>query len=175
MTVQDFFDACAQQPTIPIFFFTALPLTAFLAGIFGKGEGHLSPWKYLYSVLIYFAFIPGIFAITLSIYLFLFERRSIFETDIILQIMPIVVMMLTFWLIKRSVRMDQIPGFGQLSGLIVMITVLLSGMWILERTHIFVISVIPFHWFLLLFVGMIVLLRFGWKMLFEQKDRPPLK
>ena len=74
MTLQEFFDACAQQPAIPIFFFTALPLTAFLAGVFGKGEGHISPWKYLYTGLIYLAFIPGIFSITLSIYLFLFER-----------------------------------------------------------------------------------------------------
>ncbi len=170
MTLQDFFNACAQQPAIPIFFFTALPLTAFLAGIFGKNEGHLSPWKYLYSTLIYLASIPGIFSITLSIYLFLFEKRSVFETDIVLQILPILVMILTFWLIKRNVEMDQIPGFGQLGGLILMITVIMIGMWILDRTHIFVISVLPFHWFIIFFIALLILFRFGWKKLFESQQ-----
>lgn len=168
MTLQDFFEACAQQPAIPIFYFIALPLTALLAGIFGKAEGHLSPWKYLYSVLIYLAAIPGIFSITLSIYLFLFERRSIFETDIILQVLPVVVMLLTFWLIRRNVEMDRIPGFGQLGGLILMIFVLMAGMWILDRTHVFVISILPFQWFVILFIGLLIAFRFGWKQIFEK-------
>ena len=168
MTLQDFFNACAEQPAIPIFFFTALPLTAFLAWVFGKGEGHISPWKYLYSVLVYLAFIPGIFSITLSIYFFLFERRSIMETDIVLQIIPVAVMIITYWLIKKNVTMDQIPGFGKLSGLIIMITVILVGMWILDRTHLIAITIIPFQWFIPLFIALIVAARYGWKVFIEK-------
>jgi len=74
MTLQEFFDACTNNPEIIGFYFVALPLTAFLASVFGKGEGHLSPWKYLYTVLVYAATVPGIFAIVLNVYLFLFER-----------------------------------------------------------------------------------------------------
>ena len=168
MTLQDFFNACAEQPAIPIFFFTALPLTAFLAWIFGKGEGHISPWKYLYSILVYLAFIPGIFSITLSIYFFLFEKRSIMETDIVLQIVPVVVMILTYWLIKKNISMDQIPGFGKLSGLILMISVIMVAMWILDRTHVIAITIIPFQWFILLFIALIVAARYGWKVFIEK-------
>ena len=167
MTLQEFFEACAAEPTIPIFFFVALPLTALLASIFGKGEGHLSPWKYLYAVLIYLAFIPGLFAVTLNMYLFLFERQSVFEMDIVLQIVPILVMFLTFWLIKRNVAMNQIPGFGNLTGLVLMLMIFLGTLWILDRTHIFVISILPFQTFVLIFIVLLIAFRWGWKKLFE--------
>ena len=73
MTLQELFDVLGANPEIILFFFAALPLTAFLASVFGRGEGHLSPWKYLYCILTYLSAIPGIFAILLNIYLFLFE------------------------------------------------------------------------------------------------------
>ena len=52
MTLQEFFDICSDHPEIVGFYFVALPLTAFLVIIFGKGEGHLTPWKYLYTFII---------------------------------------------------------------------------------------------------------------------------
>ena len=82
MTLGEFFDWTAEHPSFLIVFFIAIPVIALLAGLFSKGEGHLSPWKYLYSTLIYLVSIPGIFAVTLSVYLFLFERRSIMDTNL---------------------------------------------------------------------------------------------
>ena len=79
MTLGQFFEAVSQQPSIVLFYFFALPFTAFLAIVFGSGEGHVSPWKYLYTVLVYFACIPGIFALTLNAYMFLFERQPIMD------------------------------------------------------------------------------------------------
>ena len=61
MTLGQFFEAVSLEPSIVLFYFFALPFTAFLASIFGKGEGHLSPWKYLYTVLVYLACVPGVF------------------------------------------------------------------------------------------------------------------
>ena len=78
MTLGEFLEYLEHNPLYVILFALMIPITAFLAGIFGKNEGHLSPWKYLYATLVYMVCIPGIFAITLSIYLFLFEQQSIF-------------------------------------------------------------------------------------------------
>ena len=94
MTLQEFFDACTSNPEIIGFYFVALPLTAFLASVFGKGEGHLSPWKYLYTILVYGATIPGIFAIVLNVYLFLFERQPIMQSNLYTQVVPVMVMVL---------------------------------------------------------------------------------
>ena len=77
MTLQAFFESISQNPTPAIGYMLFVPLTAGLASLFAKNEGHLSPWKFLYSGLIYLSTIPGIFALALNAYLFLFERQPI--------------------------------------------------------------------------------------------------
>lgn len=167
MTLGDFFLLVKENPSIVLFYFFSLPLSALLAWIFGRGEGHLSPWNYFYSMLVYLAAIPGIFAITLSVYLFLFERKSIFDTDVYMQILPILCMFLTLWLIRKNVSFDDIPGFDRISSLITMIIVIISMMWILEKTHIFVFTYMPFYQFVLIFIAFIIGVRYLLKRTFQ--------
>lgn len=170
MTLQAFFDLLSNNPQIIIFYFVAIPLTAYLAGIFGRGEGHLSPWKYLYCLLVYLAAIPGIFAINLNIYLFLFERQSILQTNLYTQILPVLVMFVTLWLVRRNVPFELVPGFDRLSGLMLIIFTLLGLMWILDRTHIIAITIIPFYYVLLLILAAIIAIRVGFKKAFGNRD-----
>lgn len=165
MTLGDFLNLLSANPAVIIFYYIALPLTAFLASIFGKGEGHISPWKYLYAVLVYLACIPGIFAISLCVYKFLFERQSIMETNLYIEILPIICMVLTLWLVRRNVDFREIPGFGKLSGLMLILGALIAIMWIMEKTRILVISIMPFHYFVLGFIILLVVIRIGWNKL----------
>ena len=162
MTLQDFFHLLGQNPSYVLIYFSAIPLIALLANFMGKGEGHLSPWTYLYSALIYAVCIPGIFAFALNIYLFLFERRSILESDIFSQILPIFSMIGTLLIIRQNAPFSAIPGFDKLSGLIMMISATFAFMWFLDRTHIYVISYLPFWQVILIFIGLFVAVRFGW-------------
>lgn len=163
MTLGEFFEILSNNPAIVLFYFIALPLTALLAWVFGKKEGHLSPWRYLYSVLVYMSVVPGIFAVTLCIYQFMFERQSIDQISIFTEILPIFSMLLTIWLIRKNVSLDQIPGFGKLSGLIIIIAVVLVIMWILDKTRVFVFTSIPFLYVVLLLVVLFFVIRFGLK------------
>jgi hypothetical protein len=157
MTLGEFFEHCSNSPVFLLAFFILIPLIALLALFFSKGQGHQSSWKYLYSVLIYLVAIPGIFAVTLSIYLFLFERRSIMETNIYTQVLPVVSMLATFILIWKQVDLDLVPGFDKLSGLVAILTVLIILMWVLDKTHIFSVMIIPFYVVvLMLIVGFFV-------------------
>ena len=165
MTLQEFFDVCSNHPEFIGFYFVALPLTAFLASVFGKGEGHLSPWKYLYTFLVYSATIPGIFAVVLNVYMFLFERQSIMDSNIYTQILPIMVMFFTLWLIKRNVPFEYIPGFNKISGLVMVTFVIIAVMWLLDRTHVFAVTFLPFHYVLLMLAGLFVVARLGLKKL----------
>ncbi|MEE9437915.1 MAG: hypothetical protein V3V14_02875 [Saprospiraceae bacterium] len=169
MTLGDFFQLMSNNPTVVCFLFIATPLTAFLASIFGKEEGNTTPWKELYSILVYAACIPGIFAITLSVYMFFFDRQPILETNIFTQILPIISMVLTLWLIRKNVDFKDIPGFEKLGGLVMILTAIILTMWVLEKTHIYAITFIPFHYFLLLLVGVLVAVRLGWKQMFKIK------
>jgi hypothetical protein len=166
MTLQEFFNLLAANPTIIIFFFSAVPLTALLACVFSKEEGHLSPWKELYSILLYLASVPGIFAVMLTVYFFLFERRSIMETDVYTQILPVISMFLTIYVIKRHVDLDLIPGFDKLTNLFWMITAILMLLWLVDRTHIIGIIFLPFHIVFLLVVLLLVVVRVGWTRIF---------
>ena len=166
MTLGQFFQAVSEQPSLVLFYFIALPLTALLASIFGKNESHLSPWKYLYSGLIYFACIPGIFAVTLSVYLFLFERGSIMDMNIYTQVLPILCMLITLWLVRKNVDLKDVPGFDKIGSLVFIITVLICMMWILEKTNIFVFTFMPFYQFVLFFIGFLILVRWGLKRMF---------
>lgn len=162
MTLQEFFQLLGQNPSYILTYFAAIPLIALLTNFMGQGEGHLSPWRFLYSVLIYAVCIPGIFAFALNIYLFLFERRSVMESDVFSQILPIFSMIGTLLIIRQNAPFDTIPGFDKLSGLIMMISATFAFMWFLDRTHIYVVSYLPFWQVGLIFVGLFLAIRFGW-------------
>ena len=145
MTLQELFTLLSNQPIYVLAYFGMIPLTAILAGLLGRGEGHLSPWKFMYSALVYLVCVPGIFAVSLNIYLFLFENQSILQYNILTQFVPIVSMIVTLLIIRYNVDLDQIPGFEKLSGLIMVIAVALGLMWIIDRTHLLVISILPYY------------------------------
>ena len=163
MTLKEFFDLLAEHPGWLLAYFALIPFTALLSGWIGKGEGHLTPWKFLYSALIFLVCIPGIFAVTLDIYLFLFERRSIMETDVYTQVLPVASMILSVFIIRRNVDLDVIPGFDKLSGLVFVIATTLAILWFIDRTHIIVFSYLRIEYAFLIFIGLLLLLLIGWR------------
>ncbi len=171
MTLQDLFDHVAAHPRHVVFYFSIIPFAALLAGWLDRDRGHFLPWNYIYSLLIYLVAVPGIFAFTLNLYLFLFEQRSIMQLDLILQGLPILSMILTLLLIRNNVDLDYIPGFDKLSGLLIIITVVLAIMWFIDRTRIWAIIPLRFEFVLLLFFVLLIVLRYGWRKLFGMPYR----
>ncbi len=162
MTLQELFDVLSDNPSLTLFYFIALPLTAFLCGLFAKDRGHESPWKFVYCALLYMAALPGIFAVFLNVYLFLFERQSVMNMNLFTQVFPVITMFITFFIIRKNVDLSLVPGFDRLSGLVLMVAVLIGLMWVLDSTKILAITFIPFQYALLIIVGALVVLRFGW-------------
>ena len=167
MTLQDFFNAISANPAILIVLLLAVPLATLIVNMWsGSTAEQVLKWKYVYAALAYLACVPGIFALTLNVYLFLFERQSIFQFDVYTQILPFFVMLLTLWLIRRNVSFDYIPGFGKISGLVLMIFATISVMWIVDRTRIVVFSYLRFEYVLVLFLGLLCLMMLGWRRFF---------
>jgi len=165
MTLGECFQLLSESPSLVLFYFLSVPLTALLALVFGRGEGHISPWKYLYTTLVFLVCIPGIFAITLNIYFFLFEKIKIMDTNLYTQVLPIVSMVITLMLIKQNTKFDDIPGFGKLAGLIMVISAILAVMWFLDRTHIIAITIIPFYYVIIVMIAALFFIRYGAKKL----------
>lgn len=162
MTLAEFFDWLSDRPIFLLCYFLLIPFTAFLAGVFGKNEGHLTPWKQFYAVLIYLIAVPGIFSVALDIYLFLFERRSIMQANLYTQILPVLSMVATLLIIRRNVDFRHIPGFKKLSGLIFVLAATMALFWILDRTRIYVITFLRWEVALLMFAGLFAVIYFGW-------------
>lgn len=166
MTLREFFDYLSAHPLAIVGFFLLVPLIALLAGWMGRGEGHLSPWKYLYAFLVYAVCIPGIFSVALSVYLFLFERGgSILDSNLLVSFVPAISMLLTLGIIRQNVTFESIPGFGKLSNLMMTIGAVFGLMYLLDRTHLIAFVSVPVQYLLLIVVGLLLLLRFGFKQL----------
>ncbi|HQX44127.1 MAG: hypothetical protein WAT21_04325 [Saprospiraceae bacterium] len=165
MTLQQFFDMIQANPNFSLYFFLGIPAIALVLGWITEPDSSQSPWNYLFAVLVYAICIPGIFAVTLNIYFFFWERRSIMDTQLMIQFFPILSMVATIAIIRRFVNLDDVPGFDKLTGFMLIIGVILTLMWVLDRTHIYAISFMPFYIVLLVIVGGILLIRYGLKQL----------
>ncbi|HND89309.1 MAG TPA: hypothetical protein PK971_13320 [Saprospiraceae bacterium] len=164
MTLQELFDYLSTNPQVVMMFFLGLPLTALLANFMGRGEGHISPWKYLYSALVFLACVPGIFAAALAVYLFLFERgHSIFQADLLTQVLPIVSMIATLAIVRQNAPFEYIPGFGKLSNLMFMIGAVFMLMYFLNRLHLVAWVNVPVHYLVLIIGGLLLAFRFALK------------
>ncbi len=171
MTLTEFFDWVSIHPGWVLGYFIVLPLLALIVGRIAGDNAIYSPWNYIFSALIYLVCVPGLFALTLNIYLFLFERMSILETDILVQWLPVLGMFITLPIIRKQVNLDFVPGFGRLSGLILMILVVLSILWVLDKTRIWFISYLPVSYVLLLFVVLLVTLYWATRKVFGSPYR----
>lgn len=166
MTLRELFDYLNANPVMVVGYFLLILITAFLAGMMGRGEGHLSPWKYLYSAIVYLVCVPGIFASALAVYLFLFENGgSIFNLNLLTQVLPIGAMLVTLAAVRRNVEFGYIPGFGKLTDLIMTIVTVFVLMYFLNRLHLVAWVYVPVQWLILIVAALLLIVRFGLKRL----------
>lgn len=167
MTFQQLFDYAADQPGMVALFLLAVPVLAFLVNLWaGTTDQEIWRWRYVYAALIYAACIPGIFALTLNIYLFLFERQSLWTMNLVLQVLPILTMVGTLMLIKRKMPFKYIPGFGRLSGFLTLIAALIGILWFFDRLHLVAFTYVPFTYIVVGFVALLIIIRFAWSRVF---------
>jgi hypothetical protein len=162
MTLGQFFNYLTANPYWVIIYFSIMPLGAFLLGTSTREKGYNNPWAYIYTGLLYMVCTPAIFAVTFSIYVFFFERKSIMDVNMITQVLPVLSMLLTIYIIKKFVNLQYIPGFNKLGNLVTILATVILLLWFLEKTHIWVISFIPFHYFIILLIGLLVIIRYSW-------------
>ncbi|MBO0952060.1 hypothetical protein [Fibrella forsythiae] len=167
MTFRDLFEYAAAQPGVVAFFLLIIPALVFLLNLWvGETAEAIWRWRYLYAGLVYAACIPGMFAVTLAIYLFLFERQSIWDVSLVLQVLPILTMVATLVLIRRKLPFQYIPGFGRLSSFLTLIAGLIGVLWFVDRLRLVAFTYVPFSYVLIGFVALLLIIRFAWSRIF---------
>jgi ABC-type transport system involved in cytochrome c biogenesis permease subunit len=175
MTVRDLMQLADQHPLLVMAVFAAPPAVACLSGfLHGKGNGGRSPWKYLYSVMVYLACVPGLFAAVATGYALFFGKENLLDASIVGFFVPVVSMVATLVLIRKNVPFDQVPGFDRLSGLMVMIGACFVIALAIDKTRIWLFFGGSIEKLFLLALAIFALLKWGSYMLFRKKDEPKI-
>jgi hypothetical protein len=173
MTIRELIQVADRYPIVLAAAF-ALPLvlTWVCGQLHGKGRGGTSPWKYLYSVLIYAVCVPGLLSGVVTAYTLFFTRENLLDASLIVYFVPVVAMVVTLVLIRKNVSFDDVPGFGRLSGLMVMIGCSFALALAIDKTHIWIWFGASIERLFLLALAIFALLRWGTYMLFRRRDEP---
>lgn len=175
MTPREWLAWIAAEPAALAGYLAALPIVALLTGwSHPRGEGNASPWKYIYSVIVYATCIPGMLAAVVTLYLLLFVQQNLLDVNALVTIAPIASMAVTLAIAGRNVDFGPLPGFGRLSGLMVTLGLTFAVLFALSRTRIWI--VFGGSIFLLAAIGAFVfaLIKWGGYMAFRRRDEPPL-
>lgn len=160
MTLRDFILYLSDHPMPLMAFFIGIPLIALWVGWVDADKGHESPWRYIYSVLVFAVCIPGIFSLALSAFQFLFQyNRSILDANLLTQVVPVVSMFLTLSIVKRNIPFEYVPGLGKISSLMTLIAVSFALMYLLDRTRIVAFVNIPVQYLLVIVLVLVLVLR----------------
>lgn len=175
MTIRDWLDYLATQPLAVGGFLLSLPVLAFCLGLSHAREGgNQAPWKYLYSLLVYAACIPGMLGAAITLYLLLFTGGNLLDVNALVTFAPIVAMAATLGIAGRNVEFGPLPGFGRLSGLMTMLGLTFAVLFALSRTRIWIVfggSVLLLG---ALGASVFALLKWGGYMFFRRRDEPKL-
>jgi hypothetical protein len=173
MTARELVMLASQYPWHLTAYFVVLPAASALMGIaHGRGRGNLSPWKYLYSLLIHLACVPGILASILTGYALFFTKENLLDANLVVYILPIVSMTLSLILIQRNVSFDDVPGFDRISGLMVLLAVTFVIVLGIQRTRIWLFFGSSIYTLMALVAVLFALLKWGSYMLFRRRDEP---
>jgi hypothetical protein len=145
MTLEDLVELISRYPLALAGILGVPPLLSILLyPVHGPQGGSRFPWKFVYSLLVYAVCIPGTFATVLTAYLLLFRNENVLKLDLIVYILPIVSMVVTLLLMRRAVKsFDEVPGFGRLSGLMLMLGISFGIAFALHRMSFGIIFIAP--------------------------------
>jgi hypothetical protein len=171
MTINQLMELTGKQPLwLPFVIMAIPPILTFFASLFhGDEEGNEWPWKYLYSLIIFSVFIPGIFSVALVGYAMFFIAENLLDMNIFFIIAPVVSMMLTVQIMKwNCVSIEKLPGFQRLMGLILLAGSAAVGALIISRTRFYVLSSISDMAYLML--GLFGIMYIGYYLVFCRDD-----
>jgi hypothetical protein len=172
MSIKDFIGFLGGHALVTAIALISVPLAAFLWSLVqGKREGGQAPWKYGYSVLVYLACIPGVFAAVLVCYALFFTRQSLLNVNALAYFLPIVAMIATLLIVRDRVGFAALPGFGRLSGLIIMIAVSFVIALAIDKTRIFLGFFGSIDRLFILVAAIFVLLKAGFWLAFGRRKR----
>lgn len=121
MTVEGLVTAVAQDKVALIFLFLLLPCMALLMNKLTSLRGVESPYTHIYSGTIYIACICGILSLCIWVHTAIFQVKSLIDLNFFIYYLPIISMIATLIIIKKQIRLSQLPWYGEFYELVVLL------------------------------------------------------
>ena len=170
VSILELFGYFEEHPWYLIGYTVGLPLVAIVLRLLhGALRAQLAPWKYFYTAIIYLSCIPGIFVLFSALYLGVFRRENLLALDIVVYALPVLSMIFTLFIVKRTIDFDDIPGFQRISGLFAITVATFALLLVLDRLRILIFFRASIIWFLVLGVAIFLGLKIGARMLFGKR------
>ncbi|SEL70018.1 hypothetical protein SAMN04487910_3100 [Aquimarina amphilecti] len=162
MTVQDFINWFGNNPNLILSYFAIIIACSLIGLLFIKPSNFKPPINYFYGILIYAVTIPGLLALVLLLYSFFFLKTNLLQLDLVTYFVPLVSMIISLIIINKTIPMSQIPGFGKLSGLFIIIIITFIITYILQRMFFGVFFVGRFQYLVVFFLVLLLGLKIAW-------------
>lgn len=176
MTTRELILLAGQHSVVLATTFIVPPVAAWgLGRIHGRAQGGAAPWQYFYSVLVYLACVPGMFAGVLTAYTLFISHENLLDVNPLVYFLPVVSMIVTLVFIRKNVSFDEVPGFDRLSGLMVMVGCSFAVALAVQKTNIWIFFGGSIERLFLLAAGVFALLKWGTYQLFRRRDEPPME
>jgi hypothetical protein len=121
MSVQSFFSFLSQHSLWIVIYFVAIFGLSLL--ISQRQKKVTTPLNaQILSLFVFMVCIPGILAAIVVFYSLFFVHINLLEVNVVIYFLPIVMMILTLFVIAKNVNLNGLPGFNRLSGLMTLLT-----------------------------------------------------
>lgn len=167
MTLQELINVISLHPNTILAYYAVIVALAIIFSLYIDKENFKSPFTYIYSVLVYAVSIPAMLSTILIIYGLFFRHTDFLQVDILSYFLPLVVLIFIMILFNKTVGLSQIPGFGRISGLFVMIVLSFLVTYFIQKTFIGIFFIGSFKTLLILFLGVLVLMKLAWNKIFQ--------
>ena len=138
MSVNELLSRLDEYTNWALYFLVALPILAILFSGLYKRSAKRAVIESVFSSIIYLSTIPGVFACILVFYSLFFNQVNLLSVNVVFFFVPIVSMVLVFGIIGRNASFDDLPGFGRLSGLMLLIAIVSCITLAIYKLRIFV-------------------------------------
>jgi hypothetical protein len=173
MTLRELIQSSGQHWVPLCSTLVAVPIVSILLGMtHRRGDGGNAPWKFGYSILVYLACIPGIFASVLTAYSLFFSNENLLDANLLIYFLPITTMIVTLVAIRKRVPFEQVPGFDRLSGLMVLLGCSFAIALALHKTRLFIGFFGSAGMLFALAAGVFVIMRWAASRLFRSPSEP---
>jgi hypothetical protein len=135
VTINDLLLIAGEHSWLILAYFVVPPLITFGTGRLHRTrrDGARGPYGAIYCLVIYLVSVPGTLAAVLTGYGLFFLRADLRNVPVAVYFLPIASMLATWTLMRRQVDLDDVPGFGRLSALLLLIAVCFAVAFLLNR------------------------------------------